>query len=100
MHEKNLELLRAGVFNAWTEKSLGRLARADAGRYAKNEMSSGFLGSIDSYAYRSPAATMPVAGADRRPTPAPAQPHRAGRAGAGTRGADDARSRTPTEPTK
>ena len=31
VHEKNMEMLRAGVFNAWTEKSLGRLARADAG---------------------------------------------------------------------
>ena len=26
-----MELLRAGVFNQWTEKSLGRLAAADAG---------------------------------------------------------------------
>ena len=31
VHEKNMELLRAGVFNGWTEKSLGRLSRADAG---------------------------------------------------------------------
>ncbi len=60
MHEKNLELLRAGVFNAWTEKSLGRLAELMPGRYAKSEMSGGFLGSIDSYAYRSPLATIPV----------------------------------------
>jgi tetratricopeptide (TPR) repeat protein len=56
VHEKNLELLRAGVFNAWTEKSLGKLAELMPGRYAKNEMSSGFLGAIDSYAYRSPAS--------------------------------------------
>jgi tetratricopeptide (TPR) repeat protein len=56
VHEKNLELLRAGVFNAWTEKSLGKLAELMPGRYAKNEMSSGFLGAIDSYAYRSPVS--------------------------------------------
>ena len=31
VHEKNVELLQAGVLNAWTEKSLGKLARADAG---------------------------------------------------------------------
>ena len=39
VHEKNMELLRAGVFNQWTEKSLGRLARADAGplRETRNE---------------------------------------------------------------
>ena len=54
VHEKNMELLQAGVFNAWTEKSLGKLAELMPGRYAKNEMSSGFLGAIDSYAYRSP----------------------------------------------
>jgi tetratricopeptide (TPR) repeat protein len=54
VHEKNLELLRAGVFNAWTEKSLGQLAGLMPGRYAKQELSSGFVGSIDSYAYRSP----------------------------------------------
>jgi tetratricopeptide (TPR) repeat protein len=56
VHEKNLELLRAGVFNSWTEKSLGKLAELVPGRYAKNEMSSGFLGAIDSYAYRSPSS--------------------------------------------
>ncbi|HYS03670.1 MAG TPA: tetratricopeptide repeat protein [Candidatus Dormibacteraeota bacterium] len=54
LHEKNLELLRAGVFNAWIEKSLGRLADMVPGRYAKHEMSNGFLDSIDSYVYRRP----------------------------------------------
>jgi tetratricopeptide (TPR) repeat protein len=54
LHEKNLELLRAGVFNAWIEKSLGRLADMVPGRYAKHEMSNGFLDSIDSYVYRHP----------------------------------------------
>jgi hypothetical protein len=44
------------------------------GRYAKNELSSGFLGSIDTYAYRAP---LPVpgavpAGADAATPPAPA----------------------------
>ena len=62
VHEKNLELLRAGVFNAWTEKSLGKLAELMPGRYAKSELSSGFLGSIDSYAYRSPALLNPNPG--------------------------------------
>jgi len=56
VHEKNLELLQAGVLNAWTEKSLGKLVELMPGRYAKNEMSTGFLGAIDSYAYRSPAS--------------------------------------------
>ena len=56
VHEKNMELLHAGVFNAWTEKSLSRLAELMPGRYAKNEMSSGFIGAIDRYVYQSPLA--------------------------------------------
>ena len=56
VHEKNMESLHAGVFNPWTEKSLSRLALLMPGRYAKNEMSSGFIGAIDHYVYRSPLA--------------------------------------------
>ena len=44
VHEKNMELLHAGVFNEWTEKSLNRLTELMPGRYAKHETSSGFLG--------------------------------------------------------
>src|SRR5262249_35115490 len=47
VHEKNMELLHAGVFNDWTEKSLSRLTELMPGRYAKHEMSSGFIGAID-----------------------------------------------------
>jgi hypothetical protein len=77
VHEKNLELLRTGVVNAWTEKSLGRLAQLVPGRYAKNEVSCGFLGSIDSYAYRSPAALLPTpvpSGIEGAPVPPSAAP--------------------------
>jgi len=56
VHEKNMETLHAGVFNTWTEKSLSRLAELMPGRYAKNEMSSGFIGAIDHYVYQSPLA--------------------------------------------
>jgi hypothetical protein len=59
VHQKNLELVRAGVFNAWTEKSLAKLAELMPGRYAKKEASSGFLTSIDGYVYRSPASLIP-----------------------------------------
>jgi len=74
IHEKNLELIGKGIYNAWTEKSLARLAVLKPGRYAKSEISSGFLGSIDRYVYRPPerpavpvdsAATAPAA----EPTP-------------------------------
>jgi len=56
VHEKNMEMLHAGVFNTWTEKSLSKLAELMPGRYAKSEMSSGFIGAIDRYVYQSPLA--------------------------------------------
>jgi outer membrane protein assembly factor BamD (BamD/ComL family) len=61
VHEKNLELMRTGIYNDWIEKSLSKLAQLMPARYAKTEVSSGFLGSIDHYAYRSPSAPPPVA---------------------------------------
>jgi cellulose synthase operon protein C len=64
VHEKNLELMSGDrMFNTWIEKSLARLAELMPGRYAKAEISSGFLGSIDRYAYRSPAAEAAAAAA-------------------------------------
>lgn len=64
VHEKNLELMSGEqMFNNWIEKSLARLAELMPGRYAKAEISSGFLGSIDRYAYRSPAAEAAAAAA-------------------------------------
>ena len=75
LHEKNLEMLRAGVFNPWIEKSLGRLGDLVPGRYAKKEASSGFLGGLDSYVYRhpvQPASAPAAAGAAHRNEPAPA----------------------------
>jgi len=56
VHEKNFELLAGGVFNPWVQQSLDKLTVLMPGRYAKNEISGGYLGSIDSYAYRMPIA--------------------------------------------
>jgi TolA-binding protein len=56
VHEENFELLSVGVYNPWVQKSLDRLAALMPGRYAKNEISGGFVGSIDRYAYRMPIA--------------------------------------------
>jgi hypothetical protein len=56
VHEKNFELLAAGIYNPWVQKSLDKLSVLMPGRYAKNEISGGFLGSIDGYAYRMPIA--------------------------------------------
>jgi outer membrane protein assembly factor BamD (BamD/ComL family) len=54
VHEKNLELMASGIYNPWIEKSLAELAKLMPGRYAKFETSSGWIASIDSYAYRAP----------------------------------------------
>ena len=54
IHEENFELLAAGIYNEWVQQSLDELAALMPGRYAKNETSEGYLGSIDSYAYRMP----------------------------------------------
>jgi tetratricopeptide (TPR) repeat protein len=59
LHEKNLEMMQAGVFNGWTEKSLGKLAELMPGRYAKKEVSTGFFAGIDSYVYRTPVSQQP-----------------------------------------
>jgi tetratricopeptide (TPR) repeat protein len=84
VHEKNLELMVAGHFSPWIEKSLGELADLMPGRYAKFEESSGFLVSIDTYAYRSPSA--PVAELEEAPAEtAPAD-------------AEDASAEPPVEP--
>jgi cellulose synthase operon protein C len=66
VHEKNMELMRTGLYNAWIDRSLSQLADLMPARYAKGEISTGFLGSIDRYAYRAPV---------RAPAPeAPAAP--------------------------
>jgi hypothetical protein len=54
VHEKNLELMASGVYNPWIDKSLAKLAELMPGRYAKVEASSGWIASVDSYAYRAP----------------------------------------------
>jgi cellulose synthase operon protein C len=59
VHEKNMELMRTGIYNAWIDKSLGKLSELMPARYAKGELSSGFLGSIERYAYSAPIPTPP-----------------------------------------
>lgn len=79
VHEKNLELLSAGVFNPWVEKSLDKLADLMPGRYAKFESSSGFIDSIDSYAYHAPLPPVSESGtADPDPAPAEMAPEDGG----------------------
>jgi len=56
VHEENFELLAGGIYNPWVQKSLDKLALLMPGRYAKNEISGGYVGSLDTYAYRMPIA--------------------------------------------
>jgi hypothetical protein len=60
VHTANYELLMSGIYNDWVVKSLDKLATVMPARYAKSEISGGFLGSIDVYAYRMPIAPEPV----------------------------------------
>lgn len=54
LHEKNLELMGAGVHSPWIEKSLASLAQLVPARYARPEASSGFLGQAERYEYVQP----------------------------------------------
>ena len=68
--------MSAGEAEPFTEDSLGKLAELVPGRYAKDEMSSGFLATIDSYVYRSPVPQVSgptLDSADTRPPGEPAQ---------------------------
>ncbi|HEY6293300.1 MAG TPA: tetratricopeptide repeat protein, partial [Terriglobia bacterium] len=89
VHEKNMEMLHAGVFNDWTEKSLSRLAEMVPGRYAKSEMSSGFISAIDRYVYRSPLSQASTQTANAGTTPSnagttPSKPDQTTPSNAGT----------------
>jgi tetratricopeptide (TPR) repeat protein len=64
VHEKNVELMAAGLYNRWIQKSLARLAELMPGRYAKFEASTGLIASIDIYSYRAPSAPTPKAPAE------------------------------------
>jgi len=70
-HEKNMEMMRAGVLNTWTEKSFKELAELMPARYAKHELETSFLVAIDTYVYQSPAsqAGEPVQPVNPEPKP-------------------------------
>ncbi|MGN6454446.1 MAG: tetratricopeptide repeat protein, partial [Steroidobacteraceae bacterium] len=76
IHEKNLELIRRGLINPWTQKSLDRLAAMKPDTYARAEISSGFLTSLERYVYQPPpraveaALGSPTAPAPGAPAPA------------------------------
>ena len=78
IHEKNLDLLKHGVYNGWLDKSLVRLAVLMPGRYAKFEESSGFIKAVDTVSYAAltdpaPVQPAPPAAAAPADTPTPAE---------------------------
>jgi hypothetical protein len=71
VHAKNLELMRRGLNNEWTQKSLDRLAALKPDTYARAEISSGFLESLERYVYQPPPRAVEAAlGNPTVPTPA------------------------------
>ena len=56
VHEANAEFLADGVYNGWVQKSLEKLAVLMPARYAKHELSAGYIRTISTYAYRMPIA--------------------------------------------
>lgn len=51
IHKKNIELLNAGVYSQWIDRSLRKLGELVPGRFAKYEVSSGVVNSLMSYRY-------------------------------------------------
>lgn len=51
IHKKNIELLTAGVYSQWIDRSLRRLGELVPGRYAKYEVSTGVVSSLMTYRY-------------------------------------------------
>jgi hypothetical protein len=64
VHEKNLELLSVGIYNAWIEKSLAKLAVLMPARYAKPEQDSSYVENLvpvkNKQAPTAPGATLPT----------------------------------------
>jgi len=74
VHEKNLQLMRRGLNNAWTQKSLDRLAALKPDTYARAEITSGFLGSLERYVYQPPPRAVEAAlGSPTAPAAAPSE---------------------------
>jgi tetratricopeptide (TPR) repeat protein len=51
VHEKNLELMKRGIYNTWIDKSIEKLAKMVPARYAKFEESSGYIKTMDNASY-------------------------------------------------
>jgi tetratricopeptide (TPR) repeat protein len=89
VHEKNMELMRSGIYNVWIDRSLSKLAELAPARYAKGEISSGFVGSLERYAYTAPLPAAGSAAAEQKPAAEPAESGEPAKAPADTAPAPD-----------
>ena len=51
VHKKNIELLYGGIYSIWIDKSITKLAAIFPAVYARTEVSSGIVETIDSFSY-------------------------------------------------
>jgi hypothetical protein len=63
IHEKNLELISLGIYNAWIDKSLEKLAKLVPARYDKPEVASEIVTTLDTYAFEIERAPLPAVAA-------------------------------------
>lgn len=54
VHEKNVALLKTGIYSTWIDRSIEKLAKLVPARYAKPEQSVKYITQIDTYMYISP----------------------------------------------
>jgi len=69
VHKKNVELLYAGIYSTWIDKSIAKLANLFPAVYARTEEHAGFIATIDSFRYAVNKAV---------PAPEPTQTNTAG----------------------
>jgi len=55
VHEKNVELLKLGVYSQWVDRSIAKLAKLVPARFAKSEDVLPFIGDLKQYRYTPPA---------------------------------------------
>lgn len=54
VHEKNVDLLKTGIYSPWIDRSIEKLAKLVPARYGKPEQSDNYITKIDTYTYSSP----------------------------------------------
>ncbi len=62
VHKKNIELLHAGYYSGWIDKSIAKLAKLYPAAYARSEIDSNVIATIDSFRYvvEKPAKDQPA----------------------------------------